>query len=289
MKISFFIVNYKSEGFLKSSLKSIFDKVDLVDFEIIIINNDEKRLFLNDFGTKNFCLETITPEDCEKKRDFISKKIILVENNKNVGFGKANNLGVLVSQGDILCFLNPDTEIRGENIGELLEKFEKDEGIGVIGPRILERDKSGKFSVQAWSAGKDFGLAEILKGKIGLSNSEKIWNSQKVIEADWITGACLFIRKRIFLQLGGFDEKFFLYYEDLDLCKRVREAGGKIIFCPKFEIIHLGGKSFAENSKQKELYFASQEYYFKKWFRGGERLLLKMLVFFYRRKYKFFR
>ncbi len=289
MKISFLIVNYKSEELLKASLKSIFNKIVSVDFEIIIINNDEKSLFLDDFATKVFCLEKINLKDCKKKRDFVSKKIIVIENNKNVGFGKANNLGVLVSRGDVLCFLNPDTEIRSENIENLLDKFDLDEEIGIIGPRILEKNKYGKLSVQAWSAGKELRLLEVLKGKIGISESEKKWNSQKMTEVDWVTGACLFIRKRLFLQLGGFDEEFFLYYEDLDLCKRAREIKKKIIFYPDFEIIHLGGKSFVKNSKQKELYFVSQDYYFKKWFGKGERWVLRFLVFFYRKRYKIFR
>lgn len=285
MKLSFIIVNYKSLDYLNICLESIFKKVFNIDFEIIIVNNDDKKInALNKWD--NNCVESLNPEDCLKRKTHANKKITIIENNKNVGFGKANNLGVLISSGEIICFLNPDTEIESSNVASILKKFETDKNIGIIGPQILEKNKDNKNSTQPWSVGVELTIVEIIKGKIGFSESKKIWNSKKETRADWVTGACLFVEKRIFLQINGFDEKFFLYYEDLDLCKRIKLAKKEVIFYPEFKVLHRGGKSSINILKQKEEYFKSQDYYYAKWFSRKTVLLLKFLRKFYIWKYK---
>jgi GT2 family glycosyltransferase len=259
MQISFIIVNYKSEKYLKDCVDSIIKKVIGAIFEIIIVNNDKNKIGII-------------------KNDHI---IRIIEINKNLGFSRANNIGVSESMGKYICFINPDTRIVSNNIKEVIIKFKLNPNIGIIGSMIL-----GKNNVQKWSAGVDMDIFEILRGKFGLSKSEKIWNSCGAVEAGWVSGAGLFIKRDIFLKVGGFDENYFLYYEDVDLCKKVIKNNQKVIYFPFFKIRHLEGRSSVDKYKQKIQYFKSQDYYYRKWFNGSTCFFLKFLKVFYLWIYK---
>lgn len=287
MEVSFIVVNYKSFEYLNNCLKAILEKVKDIDFEIIIVNNDKIKI-KNFDCIKEDCLERIefSTDIGDIKKNNLNKKLKIIEVNKNIGFGKANNLGVLFSIGKYICFINPDTEIYSNNIKDVIFEFENNSDIGIVGPKIIQNNESkNKETAQDWSVGVDLNIGEILRSKIGLSKSKKFWKSEKRIEVDWVTGASMFIKKRIFLQVSGFDEKIFLYYEDLDLCKKVKEMKKKVIYYPDFKVLHLGGKSTDGKSSQKIEYFKSQDYYYKKWFSKKSYFLLKFLRFFYNWRY----
>lgn len=239
---SIVIVNYKSEHILNRCLASIYKKLgEKNNFEIIIVNNDIKeRLGL---------IQEAFPET----------KILNMD--KNYGFGAGNNIGAKIAQGEFILFLNPDTEIISDNIADVFSLFSRDSEIGIIGGGLVNfQDK-----IQEWSAGFETNLIELVKNKLGFSKSKKIWQSEKNQLVDWVSGAVFFIKKEIFEKVGGFDEDFFMYFEDMDLCKRVRNAGKKILFYPAFCVKHKSGESYSqEEKKQKKDYYKSQEHYFKK-------------------------
>jgi len=280
MKLSFIIVNYRSFEYLNNCLKSILEKSIGIDFEIILVNNDKNKIGSIDCIDEKHT-EKLTLGQYGKEKGENDKKLKIIEINKNIGFGKANNIGFFASKGEVICFLNPDTEIISNNLNELLNKFKNDSKIGIIGPQIIEKNGA----VQSWSAGVDLELSEILRGKTGLSKSRKIWESNNEMEADWVSGAGMFVKRGFFGEVGGFDEDFFLYYEDLDLCKRVKKGGKMVIFYPEFKILHLGGKSAKNKIIQKKEYFKSQDLYYKKWFKGYNLGFLKFLRFFYAWRY----
>lgn len=237
MKLSFIIVNYKSKKYLEKCISSIREKVSGVDYEIIVVNNDN--------------LDIRCPNG-----------IKLINTGKNLGFGAGCNAGARAAQGEISCFLNPDTEIVSENIPELIQEFNENEDVGIIGSRLITE----KGETQWWCAGKEFTLRRLIKNNLGIIESKKIWESRIPVECAWVSGAALFIKKNIFDQLGGFDEKFFMYFEDIDLCKRARMAGYKVLYYPYFAIKHFGGKSFRfDKIKQKRYFYKSQLCYFKKY------------------------
>lgn len=239
MSISFIIVNYQSEKYLLKCVSSIKEKILGVNYEVIIINNDN-----NDLGVE-------LPSD-----------IKLINKGKNIGFGAGCNLGARSAQGEILCFLNPDTEIVSENIFDLLNEFNKDKRIGIIGPKLITED--GR--VQEWIAGKEITILSTLLNNLGHKRDKKIWESEISVECAWVSGAAMFIKKDIFQNFGGFDEKFFMYFEDIDLCRRACQLGYKVLYFPDFQIRHFCGKSFCHKKKQKKYYHASQYAYFKKCF-----------------------
>ena len=250
--LSIIIVNYNSRNLLIFSLRSIEEKIGLTDYEAIIVNNDKQSL--NNFSV-----------------DFPLK---IVENGKNVGFGAACNIGALNSKGDVLLFLNPDTEILSPGIESLLKNFYSDPTIGIIGPEILtEKDR-----LQQWSFGEAPTIFGLLKNNLF---PPKIESALVDFDTEWVSGAALFIRKSLFEKLNGFDENFFMYFEDIDLCKRARKKFFRTIVSPQAKIRHIGGKSFGDKKAQKNHYYTSQEKYFKKHHGSFSLLILKILRFFH--------
>ncbi len=245
-QISFIIVVHKGRVYLERCLASVFKNCENIRKEIIIVNNGDELLSAS--------------EDV---------RIISAENK---GFGNACNLGAKEALGDILCFLNPDTEIL-TNIKEPTKYFNANNDIGVIGAKLVDE----KDDIQEWCAGKEINLLDIICNNLGFKRSKEIWESKKEIDCAWVSGACLFIQKELFQKLNGFDENFFMYFEDIDLCKRAKKSGYKIIYYPEFIVKHFGGKSFENKKEQKKIYYTSQDYYFQKHFGKMKHNLLKLI------------
>jgi GT2 family glycosyltransferase len=253
-KISVIIVNYKSENYLSNCLKSVYKQIDAeILADLTLVNN----------GT-NGSLEKIQKEFPEIK---------IIESGTNIGYGAAGNLAAKNAQGNFLLFLNPDAEIITFDFPEVLKEFQGNLQLAVLGARLIGAD--GKN--QSWGAGREIDLVDIILNNLGYWRSRKIWESQKVIEADWVSGAALFIKKEDFLSGGGFDENFFLYFEDIDLCRRLKKTGKKIIYYPAWQVKHLGGKSFLGKNKQKKEFYQSQDYYFDKHYGKLQSFLVKTL------------
>jgi GT2 family glycosyltransferase len=240
-KLSVIIVNYNDHGHLKRNIDSIYEKFgNSLDWEIVLVNNDEKQ------------------ELADLKLDF--SKIKILDHKKNVGFGKAMNMGAGQAEGEFLLILNPDTEIITDNVSDVLEEFCKNEQVGIVGGAIFDENEK----VQPWGAGKEISIYDLIRNNIGLSRSKMVWSSPVAVECDWVAGTNLFVKKDLFQELGGFDENFFMYFEDMDLCRRARGKGKKIIFFPDFQISHGNGKSYTDKKMQKSHYYDSMEKYLEK-------------------------
>lgn len=256
--ISVIIVNYKSEHYLYKCVASILDRLEnKIDFEIIIVNNDAAASL--------------------PKFQEASDRITLVQSKKNLGFGGGSNLGAAQARGEILLFLNPDAELQSDNIAEVCRLFDSPQSAGIVGSLILDKN----MAVQPWSAGYEISLKNLIRNNLSLAKSARIWNSPTKISADWVSGTALFIKKKLFSGLNGFDESFFMYFEDMDLCRRARQAGYPVIYYPSFRVSHAGGMSYGNRLNQKNDYYLSQEKYFKKHRPFYEWLAVKMLRSFY--------
>lgn len=240
-QLSIIIVNFKSQRYLKNCIASVYSKiVSKIETEIIVINNDTSENL------------------AEIKKDFPQVKII--NNSSNIGLSAAWNQGENLAGGQIIWFLNPDTEITSDNIEDMLVEFEKKENVGILGSGLVDL----KNKKQAWSAGKKISLWDTILNNFGAIKSRKIWESEVKVEADWVSGASLFTRKDCFEKIGGFDEQIFLYFEDVDFCQRARTLGKKVLYFPEFKIRHLCGGSHINKKEQKAGFYESQDYYFKK-------------------------
>lgn len=246
--ISVIIVNYKSKEHLGKCIESILSGSGEENVEIIVVNNDSE----------------------ERLEGSLGDNIKIINNGENLGFSKASNIGAKAARGEILLFLNPDAWISEGKIKAVKKEFE-DPAIGIIGADI--RDKSG--FPQKWSFGKKVTVFQILKNNLDLKSNKESRTKKK--EVGWVTGAGLFIKADLFRQLGGFDDNFFVYFEDADLCLRASKAGKKILFFPGIKIYHLEGASNSGKKKQKELYYKSQDYYLEKNFGAGSAKTVRFL------------
>lgn len=237
MKLSIIIVNYKSKQLLHNCLTSIEKNIDSsLDFEVIVVNNDADKLFL------------------EKKYSFDNR---VIQSKENLGFGKANNLGAKYAKGENFLLLNPDTLLKDTSIQKMLSFLMENHHIGVVGPKIIQ---SNRHSPQPFTCGKKTSLLSILFRNTIL----KPWNKKVPTLVDWVSGTALLIREPIFKKLNGFDERFFMYFEDQDLCLRVKKLGYDISFFPDSYIIHFDGKSWPNTKKQKAAFYKAQDYFFQK-------------------------
>jgi N-acetylglucosaminyl-diphospho-decaprenol L-rhamnosyltransferase len=248
--LSIILVNYNGQEFLERCLTSIQEFVDSQFCEVIIVDN----------CSIDSSIEII-------KNNFPSFK--LIASPANLGFGKANNLAVKHSHGEHLLFLNTDTILTEQTPQILSNYLTANQAVGAVSPRITFRDGSYQLS-----CGKLPNLAIEFIDKIRYGLDRKwhdvfgtLYNQQysKVKEMGWLTGACLMIRRDVFEQIGGFDESFFMYFEDKDICKRLYEAGWKVVYYPQTNLIHLLGGSSSSVKKSTNTYYRdSQLYYYQK-------------------------
>jgi GT2 family glycosyltransferase len=240
LPLSIIIVNFRSERNLTGCIASLYSRIDFQSKEIIIVNNDKE-------------------ETLEKVREKFPE-VKIIHSSENIGFGRANNIGAKIARGEHLFFLNPDARLFCGNIDEILREFEKDEKVDIVGSRLVTR----RGRTQKWSVGVKVDIWDLLLNNLGFFRSKKIWSSLIKKEVFWVAATAFFIRKKAFEEAKGFDENIFMYFEDIDLCKRSRDMGKKILYFPAFSVLHLGGGSYGNNNLQKKHYYDSQSYYFKK-------------------------
>jgi GT2 family glycosyltransferase len=256
MKLTIQIVNFRSRHYLKECLFSIAKNLPVgAEVEIIIVNNDENSL------------DGIADE--AKGGPVVQ----IAEINKNVGFGSAHNAGLERSQGEYILFLNPDTKIHPGSLKKMLEAFTEDEKVGIVGPLLV--DSTGKIDPDCFGPRRT--LLSTIRGKIFSQKERSPDFNNEIFETDWVSGGAMLVRRSVFEAVGGFDENYFMYFEDVDLCLRVKKQGLKIAVNPKARVFHESGKSFSNEREKKKHYYASQDYYIRKHFGRTAAGLVKLL------------
>jgi len=269
--LSIIIPSYNTKKLLRDCLTSIYKQTKEIKFEIIVVDN----------GSKDGSVEMV-------KKKFPKVKLIAL--SKNMGYGRANNLGAKKAKGEWLLFLNSDTKIINQAIDVILKKT-GDWGLGtgsyILGCKLLNPDGS----IQS-SAGYFPTLPKVITTMLFLEDLP-ILNSlikpyqqskksfyQKRQEVDWVTGASLMIKKDLFKKIGGFDERFFMYAEEVDLCFRAKQKGAKVFYTPKAEIIHLKGASSKRGFETAVLgEYKGLKYFFKKHKPVWQLPILKAILF----------
>jgi hypothetical protein len=173
----------------------------------------------------------------------------LIEAGKNLGFSRANNLGARYARGRYLLLLNTDCFLRPGSLRVLLDVLDAVPDVGAVGPRLLNSDGSLQpschnfpnplvFFLEQSSLWKPLRRVPFMRERISIASSH-----ERPIEVDWLVGACMLLRSEAFAHVGGFDERFFFYWEETDLCMRLRQRGRKVMFEPSAQAVHLGGGS----------------------------------------------
>nr|MBI5456071.1 glycosyltransferase [Candidatus Levybacteria bacterium] len=249
-EVSIIIVNYNVERKVLNCIKSLVNSKSKINFEIIIIDNSEFN-------------------NLEK---FIKKfsNVRYFKALKNLGFGGGNNLGAKYAKGEYLFFLNPDTLIVDDAIEKLYKLIKSDNKIGIVSPLLVDKNLQ-PFSTQSRkeltpiNAIFSFSLLRKLFPQKNIYSDPffENWDYKKPIEVDTVPGAALMISKKLFDKVNGFDERFFLYFEENDLSKRIKELGFKLYINPNAKVIHEVGQSIKQ-IKTRDSYFEKSRFLYLK-------------------------
>jgi GT2 family glycosyltransferase len=208
---------------------------------------------------------------------------VVIANRENAGFGRACNQGWRASRAPVVVFLNPDAEVSPGALPALVGLLETRPGVGAVGPRTRSAD--GTIQV---STGPDLGLLSewrqrrlvrgVARGEPpAIAEAEGLHSGEH--EPAWLSGSCLAVRREALLAVSGFDEGFFLYEEDADLCRRLRKAGWRVVFTPEAEVRHQGGRSMSRAPARARLeYHRSHLRYYAKHNGLASRLALRTLL-----------
>jgi GT2 family glycosyltransferase len=217
MDLSIIIVSFNTKRLLKGCLTSIFKNGFKGKLEVIVVDNaskDGSALMM----TKNF------------------KQVILIKNKENFGFAKAINQGIRKSKGKFVLLLNPDLLLKKSSLDSMVNFAKKEPSLGAIGGRLLDPDGSVQGSCfylpTLWRA--------IINSKFFLKYAPQ---GKKAKEVEVISGAAFLIPRKIIKEVGLLDERYFLYFEDLDYCRRIKKADLKVFYLPQAEFIHFEGAS----------------------------------------------
>lgn len=230
VELSIVIVNWNSADYVHRCLQSIRHNSPAFSYEIVVV----------DSGSFDRCGEMLNREFPEVR---------FVQSQSNVGFASANNLGAGLARGRFLLFLNPDTEVVGDALDKLVKALEQRADAGLAGARLLNSDGSLQTScIQSFPTILNQVLdSEWLhrifphSGLWGMAPLRGKTLSPSPVEV--VSGACLMVKCSLFEKLLGFDQRFFMYSEDLDLCYRARQAGRACLYVPDAIVVHHGGGS----------------------------------------------
>ncbi len=245
--ISIVIVNWNTKHFLIQCLEYLVQIRSYIKNEVFIVDN----------GSTNGSLESVK---------IFFPEIRFIQNLKNLGFAKAVNQGLRLSEGKYVLLLNPDTVIKEEALIKLKTFMDNHPDVGIAGAQLINEDGSKQNSIANFpSLVTELLNKRLLRWLLPERFPGKERQYHEPIEVDSIIGACMMVRREAIEQVGLMDEDYFLFFEETDLCYRMKRAGWKIYHVPQAQIIHFQGKS-AEKEKEraKVEYYRSRYIFFKK-------------------------
>jgi GT2 family glycosyltransferase len=218
--LSIIIVNFNTRVLLRRCLESVERNLTNVEHEVCVVDN----------GSRDGSVDDLTSR---------FPRVVVDRRSENVGFARGVNAGLALTRGDLVMWLNPDAEILNGGVENLIRFFTENRAAGVVGPRILSPDGSVQLSCRSWPS---YGTALFNRYSLltrffpnnphsrGYLASD--WDHTSTREVDWVSGCCLLHRRQVAAEIGGLDEAFFMYCEDVDFCRRARCAGWAVVYNP---------------------------------------------------------
>ena len=248
MQLSVIILNYNVRYFLEQCVLSVQKALECIEGEIIVIDNNS------------------SDDSCEMMK-LLFPEVKLIENKENVGFPKGNNIGVAQAKGEFICILNPDTVVAEDTFQKLLAKSYK-LSAGIIGCKLI--DGKGNFLPESkrgiptpWVAfTKIFGLYKI-SNFFGKYYAQHLTENQSG-KVDILVGAFMFMKRELYVEIGGFDENCFMYSDDIDLSYRVLKNGGSNYYFHETTVIHYKGESTIRDEKYMKRFQEAMNFFYKK-------------------------
>ncbi|HOU15963.1 MAG TPA: glycosyltransferase family 2 protein [Anaerolineae bacterium] len=254
--LSVIIVNWNVCDLLQRAIASVYAAWDgRLGLEIIVVDNashDDSVAML--------------------RRTFPDVQVIA--NTENRGFTGGNNQGLAAATGDFLLLLNPDTEIVGDALPRMVEYLRNHPGVGMLGPQLLNPDGSVQSSRRRFPTLPVLFLESTWLEKLAPRKALRHYYAKEqpddlVQDVDWITGAAMLTRREVVAQVGGMDEGFFMYSEELDWCRRIREVGWRVVYFPEARVIHHEGKSSEQVVPARHIYFQSSKVRYARKYHGA--------------------
>ncbi|MGA8439337.1 MAG: glycosyltransferase family 2 protein [Candidatus Sulfotelmatobacter sp.] len=260
MKLSIIIICWNDLKTIQGCLDSIYQGTHSTAFEIIVSDN----------GSSDASVEFIRAHYPEVR---------VIENKANLRFAKANNVGIRASRGEYVLILNPDTIIHEGTLDQLVTFADEHPEAGAFGCKVLNPDGSYQESARPFPTLRGEWIAALYLRPLAylsdwfISDTYTGWNGDTQRTVDWLSGCSLFVRRDALERISGFDDQFFYYYEDVDLCRRIWQAGYTILFTPRMSITHLGGQSTKRFpiAFQLDSEITKYRYFYKYFGKGGVR------------------
>jgi len=259
MDLSIVILNYKTKGLVKQCIRNVMVSTANLDYEIIVVDNNSED-GIEEMLSENF------PE------------IKFIQTGNNLGFAAGNNAGIKHTKGRYVMTLNPDVTVLNGSIKKMHEFMEANSNVGIVGPKLINPDGSFQISCRTFQTPKyilyrrtPLGMLPFAKRQLDkhlMLDFDHLSNK----EVDWFLGACMLIRKEVLEKVGLFDERFFMYLEDMDLCRRVWMNNYKVYYLSGAEMVHLFERASANDNwnflrlnKLTRIHMASGIKYFAKY------------------------
>lgn len=248
MKLSVIILNYNVRYFLELCLQSVEAAIAPIDAEIIVVDNDSKD------------------DSCVMIKEKFPN-VILIENKENSGFSKGNNLGFQKANGEYVGILNPDTVVGEDTFTELLKFAENTANLGILGCRLI--DGTGRFLPESKRhvPTPQVAIAKML-GHDTLYYVNTL-TEDAIGEAPVFVGAFMLMKHDVYKRVGGFDEDYFMYGEDIDLSYKVLQAGYSNYYYGKTTVIHYKGESTLKDKEYAKRFYGAMQIFYKKHFKSN--------------------
>jgi len=252
--ISVVIVSYNVRELLRRCLASVYAGLQGLQGEVIVVDN----------ASTDGSAEMV-------RREF--PQVRLVDNPHNRGFAAANNQGIGLSRGRYILLLNCDAEVVGEALTTMVDCLDRHSEMGLVGPQLLNTDGSVQSSRRRFpTLATAFVESTILQRWLpNLGHLRRYYVMDRPDnleqEVDWLIGACLLVRREVVEQVGPLDEAFFMYFEEVDWCHRIRQGGWKIVYLPSAQVVHHYGQSAEKDIPHRHIYFNNSKckYYAKRY------------------------
>lgn len=262
MKLSIIIVHYNVAKLLQKCIASIEKYVQNVDYEIIVIDNN-------------------SPETSWKSLKTQFHAVQFIANEENIGFAVANNIGAEKACGEYILLLNPDTEFEGFYMNEILDFADKQNDFGCLGVRM--HDASGNFLPESKRSVPDMvNSFEKLFTAFKKNNSKSYYRNDisenEIAQVEVVTGAFLLVKRNVYLEVGGLDEKYFMYGEDIDLSYTLLRDNLINWYYGKASILHHKGESTVKDLVYLERFYGAMQIFVEKYYRKQKPLQYHVLV-----------
>ncbi len=225
MKLSIVILNYKSKGLVKNCLKAISESNNLPETEIIVVDNDS-RDGIEEMMAENF------------------SHLKFIQTGANLGMGGGTNIGLKNCCGEYVLILNPDIVVFENSLTEMLQYLEENPQIGLLAPKLLNPDGTLQHTCYRYHNFLTPFCRRTFLGKSSFGQKELArflmhdYDHAEVREVDWLQGSCLLARREVWQKVNYFSEEYFMYFEDTDLCRKIKKENLQVVYFPETAVIH---------------------------------------------------